>query len=56
MLITAVERGLLCFGDEDDAELPTSAMFAYAELDSELVAMLSWDAAHLISLRVIVAG
>lgn len=36
MLITSSERGLLCSGDEDDAEFPASVVFACAELDSEL--------------------
>ncbi|ROJ24373.1 hypothetical protein DPX16_21259 [Anabarilius grahami] len=41
MSIAASERGLLCSGNEGDAELPTVIVCAYADSDSEFTAMLS---------------
>lgn len=51
MLIAASERGPSCSEDEDDADLPASAVFAHAESDSELTAMLARAAARLDSER-----
>lgn len=41
MVIGASERGLLSFGEEDAEELPSSGVFAHAESDTGLTAMLA---------------
>lgn len=42
MSIAASEKGLLCSGNEDDAEVPTVMVYANAESELNLTAMLSW--------------